>query len=290
MKTKRSFIFLLLLFIQVSLFGQCPLDDFLADISGGTPESLALQKAIAGDKGLVDSWNILKKTEIDGLSGKVDNLEGLNKALKQDGYDGDYFETLLKSKDDPQKFLDDYVSKIGDNGKFADGALEADYAEYIKRKQRQGKPPRDRADWNQASDHMKYDSPTARGNAFNDVGKLKYTVNELNLKLDGKNVRVDSYVPPSESADGIGKIISRKATDLVDIKESTFRGHLQEMVNKYSPGTLIRSDQYPRLDGKTIQGKQYLEIPESNKSFYDIERYKSIARDEYGIEIIFLAE
>ena len=28
----------------------------------------------------------------------------------------------------------------------------------------------------------------------------------------------------------------------------------------------------------------------SNKQFYDIDRYKQIAKDEYGIEIIFLAE
>ena len=56
------------------------------------------------------------------------------------------------------------------------------------------------------------------------------------------------------------------------------------------PGTVIRSDKYPLLDGKSIEGKQYLEVPESNKSFYDIERYKSIAKDEYGIEIMFLAE
>jgi len=239
---------------------------------------------------LIDSWKSFKNAGFDDLARNTDNLDALNKALKQSDYDANYFENLLKSKSDPQKFIDDYVKKLGGDGKFLDDALETNYQNYLTRKARTGKSPRDRADWNEASDYMKYDSPTARGNDFNDVGKLKYTVNELNLKLDGKNVRVDSYVPPSESVDGIGKIISRKATDLVDIQESTFRGHLQEMVDKYSSGTLIRSDKYPRLDGKTIQGKQYLEIPESNKSFYDFERYKSIAKDEYGIEIIFLAE
>lgn len=239
---------------------------------------------------MVDAWAVLKKTEIDGLSSKVDNLGGLNKALKQDGYDADYFETLLKSKDDPQKFLDDYVSKIGDNGKFLDDALEADYVDYIKRKQREGKPPRDRADWNQASDYMKYDSPTARGNRFNDIGKLEYEINELNLELsDGSFVRVDSYVPADASPTGKGMIISRKATDLVDIKESTFRKHLQEMHDKYAPGTKIHSNKFPDI-GETIEGKQYLEIPESNKSFYNLERYRKIAEDEFGIEIIFLAE
>ncbi|APU11803.1 hypothetical protein A5M85_16400 [Cellulophaga lytica] len=85
-------------------------------------------------------------------------------------------------------------------------------------------------------------------------------------------------------------IISRKATDLVDIEESTFRKHLQEMNNKYASGTEIRSNAYPALNGKTIEGKQYLQIPESNKQFYDIDRYKKIAKDEYSIEIIFLTE
>lgn len=138
---------------------------------------------------------------------------------------------------------------------------------------------------------MKYDSPTARGKNFNKKAEFEYDINELNLvKEDGSFVRVDSYVPASTSPTGEGMIISRKATDLVDIKESTFRGHLQEMLDKYSPGTEIRSNAYPQLNGKTIEGKQYLQIPESNKSFYDIEKYKSIAKDEYGIEIIFLAE
>ena len=264
-------------FLKVFLFGAMAL--FL----GGSNPAQGME--------LVDAWAVLKKTEIDGLSGKVENLEGLNKALKQDGYDADYFKTLLKSKDDPQKFLDDYVSKIGENGKFADGALETDYTSYLSRKAREGRPPRDRADWNQASDYMKYDSPTARGNKFNKKAEFEYDINELNLvREDGSFVRVDSYVPASASSTGEGMIISRKATDLVDIKESTFRGHLQEMVDKYFPGTEIRSNAYPQLNGKTIEGKQYLQIPESNKSFYDIEKYKSIAKDEYGIEIIFLAE
>jgi len=240
---------------------------------------------------LVEAWSSFKKAGLDDLEKSTDNLDALNKALKQDGYDAVYFENLLKSKSDPQKFLDDYVSKIGDNGKFVDDALESDYASYLTRKAMEGKPPRDRADWNQASDYMKYNSPTARGNAFNDIGKAKYSFNKVNLKLsDGSNVRVDSYIQASQSPTGEGMIISRKATDLVDIKESTFRSHLQEMKDKYMPGTVIRSDKYPLLDGKSIEGKQYLEIPESNKSFYDIEKYKNIAKDEYGIEIIFLAE
>ncbi len=112
----------------------------------------------------------------------------------------------------------------------------------------------------------------------------------MNLVLDdGSFVRVDSYVPAELSETGIGKIISRKATDLVDIKESTFRGHLQEMINKYSPGTKIRSNVYTDI-GETIEGKMYLEIPKTNETFSKIAEYKNIAQNEYGIEIIFLTE
>ncbi len=80
-------------------------------------------------------------------------------------------------------------------------------------------------------------------------------------------------------------IISRKATDLIDVKESVYRKHLQEMQDKYASGTEIRSKIYPKLNREIIEGKQYLQIPESNKHFFDIERYKKIAKDEYGIEL-----
>lgn len=176
------------------------------------------------------------------------------------------------------------------SGKFIDAILETNYVKYTTRKLKEDKIPKDRLKWKKARDYWLYDSPMARGNEFNDIGRLKYQINELNLKLNGKNVRLDSYVLPSKSDDGVGKIISRKATDLVDIQESTYRSYLTELKNKYVPGTIIRSDKYPDLDGDVIQGKQYLEIPESNKTFYDIELYKKIAKEEYNIEIIFLAE
>jgi hypothetical protein len=267
-------------------------DDQVKTLLEDLASSKTLQGAFVETPGLAESWKIIKGVSLsDALRKNLSNLESLSNALKQPGYAAAYFDNLLKSKPDLQNFFDTYVSKLGRDGKFVDGTLETDYQSYVSRKAKEGKSPRDRADWNEASDHMKYDSPTARGNRFNEIGREKYDINELNLKLaDGSNVRVDSYIKASDSPTGEGMIISRKATDLVDIQESTFRKHLQEMKNKYAPGTLIRSDKYPKLDGGTIQGRQYLEIPESNKSFYDIERYKKIAKEEYSIEIIFLAE
>ena len=134
----------------------------------------------------------------------------------------------------------------------------------------------------------KYNVVQAQARCLRQHGE--YDNNELNLVLDdGRFVRVDSYVPAELSETGTGMIISRKATDLVDIKESTFRMHLQEMVDKYSPGTKIHSNVYDGI-GETIEGKMYLEIPKTNESFSKIADYKSIAKNEYDIEIIFLAE
>ena len=100
--------------------------------------------------------------------------------------------------------------------------------------------------------------------------------------------RLDSYIPPT--MDKKGMIISRKATDLESIELSTFESYLKEMKNKYSAGIKIRSDKYKnQLDGKKLEGDLYLEIPESNKSFNQIEDYKKIAK-EYDVEIIFLKE
>ncbi len=249
-------------------------------------DSADLLKKFDENPDLVDSWAVLKRTEIDGLSGKVDNLESLNKALKQDGYDADYFETLLKSKDDPQKFLDDYVSKIGDNGKFLDDALETDYTSYLSRKAREGKPPRDRADWNRASDYMKFDSPTARGNAFNRKAwdTRRYPFWEVYLD-NGKYL--DGYNPFTK------EVVSRKATDLVTISESTFKSHLDELLEKYAPPRIIKSKKpgYEELFDKPLpsDSKLILEIPESNKTFYDIERYERIAADK-GITIKYMVE
>lgn len=124
----------------------------------------------------------------------------------------------------------------------------------------------------------------ARGNEFNKKGEKIYDFNEIHLK-NGK--RLDSYIPPT--MDKKGMIISRKATDLENIELSTFESYLKEMKSKYSSGTTIRSNKYFQLDGKKLQGNLYLEIPESNKNFNEIEKYKKIAK-KYDIEIIFLEE
>lgn len=183
---------------------------------------------------------------------------------------------------------------IGDSGRFIDDALEADYQKYLKRKNREGGTPRDRLDWKQESDYWKYDSPTARGNNYNTKARKESPTiyHEIHL-ANGK--RLDSYDPEN------GLIISRKATHLNDINQSTFETYLREMTIKYAPGTKIRSDKYKDIvevgdyklapiDGETLKGTLCLEIPSSNKQFEKIDEYIEIARSEYNITIIFRDE
>ena len=165
--------------------------------------------------------------------------------------------------------------------KFKDPALEERYQEYKHRKELQGETPRDRLGWKQASDWWVNESPMARGNDFNAKARAErwYKVHELNLE-DG--TRLDSYVQDKE-------IISRKATDLSDIDVSTFESYLDELKEKYPEGKIIRSNQYPKLDGKPLKGQHVLEIPDSNRSFKDINKYIEMAKKR-GIEIRFRPE
>jgi hypothetical protein len=261
---------------------QSALTEFNKDILTGNFAS-----ALKGKPELIDSWKVLKDANIsDVVRQNPANLEGLSKALKQNGYNADYFENLLKSKADLQKFIDNYVSKIGNDGKFVDNALEADYTSYVSRKAKEGKPPRDRADWNEASDYMKYDSPTARGNNFNRKAWDEKWYDYWEVYLDNGKY-LDGYDP-------IGKlIVSRKATDLADISEATFVKHLDELLEKYAPPRIIKSKKpgYEKLYDKPLPKDAILvlEIPESNRTFYDIDRYTQIAKNK-GITIKFRSE
>jgi hypothetical protein len=168
-------------------------------------------------------------------------------------------------------------------GKFKDADLENGYLTYIARKNKQGKPPRDRIDWKVAHDYLLYDSPMARGNAFNKTASEKgwYPHNEVHLS-NGK--RLDSYDPAK------GEIVSRKATDLEMIEKETFERYLRELRDKYPPGTKIRSNTNPQIDGQELHGRQILEIPASNKNFEGIKEYEALARDKYGIELRYREE
>jgi hypothetical protein len=171
---------------------------------------------------------------------------------------------------------------ITPKGKFIDLDLETNYTNYIARKAKEGKAPKDRLEWKKARDYWLNDSPMARGNKFNKTVRNRdiYDYHEIHLE-NGK--RLDSYDPFAK------EIISRKATDLDMIDEKTYRVYLKEMNDKYSAGTKIRSNAYPELDGKPLEGKLVLEIPATNRNLADIEKYKQIAK-EYGVVLRFMEE
>ncbi|WP_416394978.1 polymorphic toxin-type HINT domain-containing protein [Allohahella sp. A8] len=159
----------------------------------------------------------------------------------------------------------------------------ADYDKYIARKRKQGTEPKDPTEYGKSRDYFEKNSPIARGNKFNEKARDSdwYQFHEIHL-ANGK--RLDSYDPEK------GLIVSRKATDLDDITEASFRNYLKELNVKYPAGMVIRSDKYKdELDGKVLTGKQVLELPDSNLSSPNIERYREIAR-EYNIELIFKPE
>jgi hypothetical protein len=97
------------------------------------------------------------------------------------------------------------------DGSFQDAQLEAAYQAYLVRKKNSPKTKL-RDEWEEARNYWLFDSPIARGNAFNKKRAPFYKCNEVNLV---NQKRLDSYVEDKE-------IISRKATDFDDIEESTF--------------------------------------------------------------------
>ena len=122
-----------------------------------------------------------------------------------------------------------------------------------------------------------------RGNDFNKTVQDAdlYQFHEVHL-ANGK--RLDSYDIEA------GEIISRKATDLDKIQESTFRSYLREFEQKYSVGTEIRSQKYKNeLYGKVLEGSYILEVPASNAKLPNIDYYKQIA-SEYDVTLRFTEE
>ncbi|WP_111307778.1 hypothetical protein [Confluentibacter sediminis] len=123
-----------------------------------------------------------------------------------------------------------------------------------------------------------------RGQDFNNKAReLRwYKYNEVHL-TNGK--RLDGY-----TLNNGGEIVSRKATDLGNIKFSSFENYLKEMRQKYPTGTQIRSNKYPEIDGQFLLGKQILEIPASNQSLSNIQTFIDFAKNNYHITIRFRPE
>jgi hypothetical protein len=134
-----------------------------------------------------------------------------------------------------------------------------------------------------------------RGNDFNAKVRQSgiYSKNEIWMtyptkvypkghKLEGKprSFRLDSW-----DSNGQGKIVSRKATNLSEIKQSTFEKYCKEIKEKYPVGSKIANEGI----GNDLYGKYYLELPDTNFNFSKIDEYTKIAKD-LGVELIFKPE
>jgi len=93
---------------------------------------------------------------------------------------------------------------------------------------------------------------------------------------------LNSYVPGEQ-------IISRKATDFDNISPETFEGYVREIDKKYAPGTRIRSNKYPELDGVELSGQKMLEVPDSNLNGNSRQAFEAIA-ELHGVEIKYVPE
>jgi len=135
-----------------------------------------------------------------------------------------------------------------------------------------------------------------RGNDFNAKARIAYGDGNVEIVLKGvggkAGKRLDTYIPPANG--NPGKIISRKATTLSEIQPSTFKNYLNELVTKYPKGAELNSSKFPK--GTVLDGDYKLEIPESNRSFFnsssDFKKILSDFNKEKGlnIEIIYLVE
>ncbi|MGN7765522.1 hypothetical protein, partial [Paenibacillus sp. 22594] len=101
------------------------------------------------------------------------------------------------------------------------------------------------------------------GNNFNKENRPHYPYNEVELEAKeagGKKYVVDSYVPNKQ-------IVSRKFTQLSEVKESTAIGYLKELTQKYSSGSKISKGVFNpnALKGGQLKGQLILEVPIQNK-------------------------
>src|SRR5262249_19633668 len=111
-----------------------------------------------------------------------------------------------------------------------------------------------------------------RGRWFDASRADSYPVNQLYVNGPKGRVILDSYNPFANC--GAGEIISRKFTQLADIKPETARAYTRELVEKSPPGSIIEDvpsaqaaegllqSQPVNLIGQPLKGRLVLEVPQ----------------------------
>lgn len=244
-----------------------------------------------GGKTLVSVISMLSGGGIINKAGKLDELmEGSEEALKrvddipEPGKVMDILDEVKKAERTVvnEKALKEFVEEVGEE--FIEESAE-ELKDITIKKGKKLSFDELKAFWN-------------RGNDFNSKAKELnwYRYHELWLehptkvyprghKFEGKprRYRLDSYDPSDK-----GKIVSRKATTLEEIQQSTFEKYCLEVTEKYPVGSKIARKEDGL--GEVLKGEYYLELPDFNKNFIKMDEYIKLAKEKYGVEIIFKPE
>ena len=179
---------------------------------------------------------------------KLDNLELPNLKSKLNSFD-----EVAKNKfaDDVANLSDDALKQLDDNFGLLDEWKQIDALSASA----------------QASRKPTWLQKILDGNEFNRIRSSSYPNNEIylvNPNDPSKYVRLDSYKPGQE-------IVSRKYTQFSEIQESTGVKYIQELKDKYSPGTVIANVPSNKVGGANsalqgqigsgVGGQMFLEIP-----------------------------
>lgn len=124
------------------------------------------------------------------------------------------------------------------------------------------------------------------GHKFNRDEGRHYAFNEIAVGLYPPK-RLDSYVPGEQ-------IVSRKFTQLADVKLSTGAGYIRELYTKYAPGTPILQSKRNIALGLApgrLEGQLYLDVPVQTRPIPDellrmAARHRVIIRERAEREVV----
>ena len=109
-----------------------------------------------------------------------------------------------------------------------------------------------------AKNGLKYAQDILRGIEFNKIMSKKMGAEYVHeLWTLGMKGRVDSFLK------GGGEVISRKATQLAEITETTAKKYIDEIGNKYANKSVQNAE---RAGAKTLKGEKILQIPKQETS------------------------
>ncbi|WP_460512456.1 hypothetical protein, partial [Hymenobacter latericoloratus] len=95
-----------------------------------------------------------------------------------------------------------------------------------------------------------------KGNQFNKLMEERIIDGAHEVWLKGMKVRLDTYIPNK-------KIISRKATQLAEVTETTAKKYIDEITKKYKAGSEVQNAE--RAGSEKLKGKYVLQVPKQEQ-------------------------